>query len=259
MKPKNKKQQLNPANFDMFISNDMNLLSYSRKVHPTEVNIIWYLLYNANEQFRLQYQQSITHLKDKPKEGVFDLFKNIHFTFDMQELKEFCDDDEVVRKKLRDITNISAFTNSLEMGIDPLVTLESDPTSVMLISQLDGRKGTYQVCPHTLYKILLIPNTPYRPVSLILTSYLPSVKSKALYQILCAYSGIKKVQGKTISLWLNTINLKQTQHNRNYKKFISNHFEQMAKDINTHTQFSIDDAVRLTDQNTISITYKGEY
>lgn len=254
---KKRTQKLNPENFDIQITNDMNSLNYDRKVHPTEVNIIWYLLYNANEQFRQQFQSSIVHLKTKPKENVIDVFKGISFTFEMEDLKEFCNDNEVVKKRLKYITDINAMTNSLQMGIDPLVTLESDPTGIFLINSIDARKGTYTLCPLTLYKILNIPSLVFRPVSLLILRDLPTVKSKAMYQILCTYSKIQTIAGKTLNQWLAVINLKETRNNLNFKMIKINHFDIIQEDIKKHTFFTILDIVQNEDK--ITITYKGRY
>jgi len=252
--------KLNPANYDMYVSNDMASLFFGDKKHPTEFDILWYLLYQANKDFRYKHNSSLKAFKDenKTKDEIIHVLRQLTFHFDMSELKAFCINDSMVKRKLKGITRFSAKTNTLLTGIDELVTKESDPTQLGLITSINGKTGEYTVDPETMYKLLLIPRTPFHKVSLITTADLPSVKSKAMYHLLCIYSQIGNIQGKHIGQYLKTLNLTINTHNCNYKQFYTNHLLQIIDDIKTHTNFVIEFVTHDIPQK-LNIKYKGRY
>ncbi len=260
--PRKRKTTLNPTNYDLQIPRDLTSLEFSSKIKPTEFDMLWFLIYNAKRQFMSLYHKDLKVWKstNKPKHEVIDLLQQLDYTFDMVELKQFCNNDEGIKNKLKSLTALSAKTNTFMINYLPLTIQESDPKNIDLITAMNGRNSTYNVCSETMYKILLIPETDWDIVSLICTADLPSVKSKTMYHILCSYEFYHIIQGKTIQQWVATINLKtNTRWSTDYNTFIKTHLNTMIDDMATNTNFIVDSAVRLAENNKITITYKGRH
>lgn len=260
--PRKRKTTLNPTNYDLQVPRDLTSLNFSKKLHPTEFDMIWFLIYHAKREFMSLYHKDLKVWKatNKPKHEILILLQQLQYTFNMNELKTFCNNDRVVKSKLKAITSISAKTNTFNINYLPLTVQESDPKNIDLITSINGRTNTYSVCTETMYKILLIPQTNHDIVSLICTADIPSVKSKTMYHLLCSYEHFHIIQGKSIQQWVISINFKaNTRWSTDYNTFIDDHLTEMIDDMANYTNFIVQPAVRVTDNNTITITYKGRH